>query len=119
MIDLDELKSTAMLCLHAKGNGPMSIYGEPILALIDRVRELEDALESKTAKADVCHGILLKVTEQRDDLKQALLPFSKLADYWLEQADIHDLDDQDTCATEIEFGHLRTAARAIGEVKDG
>lgn len=49
-----------------------------------------------------------------EELEAALKPFSDKAHYWLERDDIHGLDDDDECATEIRFGDFRAARAALG-----
>jgi len=46
-------------------------------------------------------------------MREALEPFSDKAHYWLERDDIHGLDDDDECATEIRFADLRRARAAL------
>lgn len=103
-----------------------------ILALLDERDKLAGEVESLTedhlmpnveihARGKEIESLrtqLSEVTAERDAAYEGLKPFAAMAHYWLERDDIHGLDDDDTCATEIRFADLRKAAQLI-QSKEG
>jgi uncharacterized Zn finger protein (UPF0148 family) len=65
---------------------------------VEKLRDQNAELRARLSQAEEC-----------------LKPFAGLAAYWMERDDVHGIEDDTFCATEIEFGHLRAADRYFKE----
>jgi len=113
MTNTDELKRLA------EGEMPLIAARKRIYWIVrNKIELLRDTGQTKDADFDneaweVISRQLDENATLRAELDKALEvigPIEKLARFWLERDEIHGLDDEDTCATELEFGLLRAAA---------
>lgn len=106
---------------QANNYAEVQISADDLRAIIARayaaVNALPELLAVK-AERDRAQRACEQMGQRITLLEAALKPFSDKAHYWLERDDIHGLDDDDECATEIRFGDLRRAAQTLKERKD-